>query len=539
MSTQLSFSQKDLFSIAGSLPIGLPTYVERQADVELYQGLKAGEFCYVLNCRHLGKSSLRVRIMECLKADGVACASIDLMAVGSQDVTSEQWFAGLIRSLIISFNLVDKINLRMWWRNLYPLTPVQRFAEFIETILLIEIQTNIVIFIDEIDSILQQSFKDDIFRVVRSCYDKRAEKTDYKRLTFAMFGVATPSELVQHSRWAPFSIGRAVELDGFTLKEIQPLVQALAGFFSHSQIILEEVVAWTGGQPFLTQKLCQLALDSQDSIPTTPSEVKQWVQKLVRLKIIEDWESQDNPEHLRTIRDRLLFGSRQTSHLLELYKRILQQGEIEIKDNSERKELQLSGLVISSKQGRLKVYNRIYANVFDLKWVEESLTSLRPYRESLSDWLASNQDKSQLLRGQALEDALDWAKGKRLSIDDYQFLTASQTLAFQELQDALEGVRQTLRKYSGSESTSTIFLDQLGTRRLQRQKSKHGVLQEEWELRNSKLGILRKSLVMEASANNRFQLEMQIKEENELLTGLEEKLQLIELEIRQLEGDAY
>ena len=37
---------------------------------ELYAGLAAGEFCYVLNCRQMGKSSLRVRTMQRLLAAG-------------------------------------------------------------------------------------------------------------------------------------------------------------------------------------------------------------------------------------------------------------------------------------------------------------------------------------------------------------------------------------------------------------------------------------------------------------------------------------
>ena len=47
----------------GSLEVNDPTYVIRQADRDFYDGLKAGEFCYVLNSRQMGKSSLRVRTM--------------------------------------------------------------------------------------------------------------------------------------------------------------------------------------------------------------------------------------------------------------------------------------------------------------------------------------------------------------------------------------------------------------------------------------------------------------------------------------------
>ncbi|MCC5651636.1 hypothetical protein LC609_17745 [Nostoc sp. XA013] len=50
------------YQVGGSLPQNAPTYVRRQANHNLYQGLKAGDFCYVLNSRQMGKLRIYNRI---------------------------------------------------------------------------------------------------------------------------------------------------------------------------------------------------------------------------------------------------------------------------------------------------------------------------------------------------------------------------------------------------------------------------------------------------------------------------------------------
>ncbi|NJN73514.1 MAG: hypothetical protein HC799_12260 [Limnothrix sp. RL_2_0] len=434
------------YHIGGSLTPNDPSYICRLADESLNTAVAAGEFCYVFNSRQMGKSSLLARTQWQFLQQGYACITLDLTRIGGEITTPTQWYKGIVLELWRGLKLRRELKLKEWWQEAEDISLLQNLSYFVEREILGRIKDKkIVIFIDEIDSVISLKFPvDDLFALIRFCYNQRGLNSDFERLTFVLFGVAKPTDLIQDRTRTPFNIGRAIELGGLPLDGSEILAQGFGDRLADAQLLLQEIFRWTGGQPFLTQKLCQLvrdALGTEAAVKICRQNPVVWLEKLVRDKVIERWDAQDDPEHLRTIRDRLLWDQDNSGRLLGLYQQILQGETVALGDIDDLSELLLSGLVV--RQGdRFTVKNPIYAAVFNQQWVDHALQQLRPYAQTLQRWLLSEKsDSSRLLRGQTLIDAQTWATGKRLSDEDYQFLAASVEGDRQLREQALEAAR--------------------------------------------------------------------------------------------------
>ncbi|MEM9457851.1 MAG: AAA family ATPase [Myxococcota bacterium] len=358
------------FRVGGSVPADSPTYVRRRADELLTAQIEQGEFCYIFNSRQMGKSSLRVRAVDRLRKTGIACISLDISALGSRNITDQQWYAGIARALVTGLGLQGQLDLRRWWRAHDELAAVQRLDVLVDEEILDRVDRPIALLIDEVDAVLSLDFSsDDFFALLRLFYNRRADDVRYRRLSVILLGVATPADLIRDNRRTPFNIGRAIPLAGFRFDEARNLATGLA-HIGNGERLLRAILDWTCGQPFLTQKLCSI-ISEEESRPTEDKE-REWVANLVRSRIIDKWRTHDDPEHLGTIEARLLAVPDEVPALLERYQAVLDGGEVDSDDSSLETSLVLSGLVTRTYD-KVCVGNPIYAAIFDQAWIDHVL----------------------------------------------------------------------------------------------------------------------------------------------------------------------
>ena len=93
-----------------------------------------------------------------------------------------------------------------WWSEWSGLPPTQKMVKFLSDLVLGQTTAPIVVFVDEIDSTQCLPFSDDFFAAVRSCHEARATEPQFNRLTFALLGVASPTDLINDPYRTPFNV---------------------------------------------------------------------------------------------------------------------------------------------------------------------------------------------------------------------------------------------------------------------------------------------------------------------------------------------
>jgi WD40 repeat protein len=369
------------YKVGGALVTDQPSYVERPADDALLERIRQGDYCYVLATRQMGKTSLKARTCMRLAAEGRLAADVDLTTIGSKDATftADQWYYGFAFEVLARLGMEPepKATLDAWWNERGRLPPTQRLVRFLREVVLGRTSAPVVVFIDEIESTLELPFSDDFFAALRSCLNARATDREFDRLSFVLMGVASPTDLMKDPQRTPFNVATRVDLSDFTREEATPLAEGLGGTRTWREAVLERVLYWTGGHPFLTQKVLQVVARSaprtDDGEPDAGGSPIQVVDRYVEREFLSAGANPGD-DNLKFVLSRVSGRGSLTRAMLRLYRRVLIGPRVNDEPTDRvQTELKLAGLVKASADGSLQVRNRIYAQVFDRAWVRQAM----------------------------------------------------------------------------------------------------------------------------------------------------------------------
>ncbi len=359
------------YQVGSALAWNHPAYLHRDTDTELIEGIELSKFCYVLGSARIGKSSLRLQASHQLEQIGYRCASLD----GSQILDSlgnyYRWEKQLITALWNRLHPNDSASLREWEENTTYSLPQYHLEKFTRDLLLENLaQKPVVIFIDNIEALTKIPFLvGDLLDWICHCYRLRKIYPIYNNLNFVVLGEAIASDL--YSIPALWSSGKAISINPFTLSQLYPLGEGFNHYTSEPKALIDAVYGWTGGQPFLTQLLCQKLQRLSDGslqmlrlpVPPLRDNLQQWVNQVVRSHLLGNQAQQNAKSYFDAVRTRIA-ESPHSAQLWSSLKAITSGQTVAIENDSRvHAELLLTGLAVA-RHGQLRLASQLHHCLF-------------------------------------------------------------------------------------------------------------------------------------------------------------------------------
>jgi tetratricopeptide (TPR) repeat protein len=385
-------------------------YVERSADRQLNNIIEEmGRPGYVLVARQMGKTNLLINMKRRREAKGDLVVYFDL---SNRFANARALFRFIIDSILeadpklrnsLSSNILGQ-------RALEEIEPNLEYDRHLRQILREAKDRRIIIVLDEIDSLISVPYSDTVFAQIRSMYFSRINHPEYQNLTYALSGVAEPTDLIKDKNISPFNIGEKIYLDDFTFVEFKTLLANASVAFSH--VVIEEIYSWTTGSPRMTWDICAELEDVElGGRSVTQGDVTSAVQKLYLTRF-----DRAPIDHIRVLVE--------SDPLLSSAISSIRWGKGDILDERTKGRLYLAG-ISSVSNSNPAIKNKIIDAALSDSWLEQISASQKTLLELAKDNFEADQYKEAIqnyqdhIRKQPDGAELDFSHLFRLAVSQY------------------------------------------------------------------------------------------------------------------------
>ncbi len=361
-------STGEFFSVGGPLHAVRAGYVRRPADDLLYQTLIAGNFAHLIAPDRTGKSSLIASTSARLQNNGVKVAVLDLEQIADRDGGADagRWYYSIVYRLLRQLRL--KVDLQAWWQDKAILSYRQRLVEFYVEIVLQNVAGPVVIFVDQVQCVTALPFAENLLASIRAAHNARSTDPEFTRLTFCLVGECDPHTLVDDPELSPFGVSREILLGDFLRADLELFATELNLSPDDSRVALGRIYDWTGGQPYLTQKLARSV--AREKIT---GDINAHVDRIAMQQLAGRAALHSEP-HMSHIHRSIIANSKLRDGMLTTFGKVAKGMEVRYDPDSRvQASLLASGLVARDSDGTLKLKNRVYASVFTARWANENL----------------------------------------------------------------------------------------------------------------------------------------------------------------------
>ncbi len=235
---------------SGSVPIDSPYYIER-APVEslAYEEIsKPGALVRIKAPQEMGKTSLMLRILDHANSQGYRTASLDLQQI-DEDILNDlnRFLRWLCANLSHQLNLESKLD--DYWDE--DIGAKVSCTLYFQDYLLANINAPLVLALDEVNQLFEHpQVAKDVLPLLRSWHEEAKRLSHWQKLRLVVIHsteIYVPLQLKQ----SPFNVGLPIQLDGFSLEQINQLANRYGVDWSEQDKIAQRLLDIVGGHPAL------------------------------------------------------------------------------------------------------------------------------------------------------------------------------------------------------------------------------------------------------------------------------------------------
>ncbi|HVY65204.1 MAG TPA: AAA-like domain-containing protein [Gammaproteobacteria bacterium] len=358
----------EFYVVGGPVQPDRACYVERPVDAQLIAAIRARHLTCVLGARGIGKSSLMHRAARRLRQAGELVAIVDLVQIGvlAERGSGRGW--GIAIAERVAREVALDADVGPWWRA-NKKQESERLAEFFWHVVLANTTAPVTVFFDGLGATAAElPFLRDLLEAVQICYGRRTAEPDFRRLNFVLLGSTSRRALAGNDRSSPFAAADVIELGDFSAAESYALAPGFGGEPEVAQALMDRVTVWTGGHPYLTQKVARSVIRKGGKLED--------VERVVHEQLLGPGAADSDPllHHIHGWIAAKAPGARRAAKLL---RRLARGGRVTLPtDPVVAERLQLSGVVVVDAERRLKFGNRIFRELV-AQWVKGAGFGLR------------------------------------------------------------------------------------------------------------------------------------------------------------------
>jgi hypothetical protein len=235
----------------GAVRLKSPFYVERALDTSIReQVVKSGVTVRLKGARQTGKSSALARIYQYLRDRKQPVLYVDFQRLDEKHTADLDSLLHYLAGFV-ALRLKTNQGAGTYWGS--ELGAKDNLTSFIEEQVLEQVDTPVVLILDEVDRLFGYHYQDDFFGLVRSWHSNRAFDDRWDRLNLLLTYSTEASLLIQDDAQSPFNVGEAFETLDFDLDQVK-LLNFKHGSPIGVQADLDFLMELLEGHPFLVRR---------------------------------------------------------------------------------------------------------------------------------------------------------------------------------------------------------------------------------------------------------------------------------------------